>query len=218
MKVYALNASPRKGWNCDQLLDRFIEGVRDTAPEIEVEKVNIYDLDYKGCRSCFACMHKSTENGFCLYRDGAYELLRNIKTGDGLVFSAPIYYSEVPSQMRALIERLFHPGNAPHEIPVTMIYTMNQPEDVSERRFRPHMDGIGGTFRGAFHTEPDEVDAYFTLHWQHPEDYNWPMELYDRKVEYKEKQWPVDLQNCYDAGVRFAGRVRETVDRRNAEE
>ena len=52
MKVYALNASPRKGWNCDQLLDRFIEGVKDTDPKIEVEKVHLYDLDYLGCRSC----------------------------------------------------------------------------------------------------------------------------------------------------------------------
>ena len=161
MKVYALNASPRKGWNCDRLLDRFIEGVKDTAP---------------------------------------------------------IYYSEVPSQMRALIERLFHPGDAPHEVPVSMIYTMNQPEDVSELRFRPHTDRIAGTFRSQFHTEPDEYYACFTLHWQNPEDYKWPLELYERKVEYKEKQWPVDLQNCCDAGVRFAGRVRDAANRRNAAE
>ena len=41
MKVYALNASPRKGWNSDEMLDAFIKGVTETNPDIEVEKVNI---------------------------------------------------------------------------------------------------------------------------------------------------------------------------------
>ena len=81
MKIYALNASPRKGWNSDEMLDSFIKGVRDTDPDIGIEKVNIYDLDYKGCRSCFACQLKTTESGQCLFRDGAYDLIRGIKSG-----------------------------------------------------------------------------------------------------------------------------------------
>ena len=206
-KVYALNASPRKGWTSEELLDSFIQGIKDTTSEIEVEKVHIYDLDYKGCRSCFACQLKSSEEEICLYRDGAYDLLRGIKTSDGLVFAAPIYYSDLPSQMRALIERLFHSGDAKREIPTSMIYTMNQPEDVSELRFRPHTDRIAEFFRRGFHTEPDELYSCFTLHWNNPEKYKWPMELYERKVEHRETQWPIDLKNAYDAGVRFAGRV-----------
>jgi multimeric flavodoxin WrbA len=63
MKIYALNASPRKGWNSDEMLASFINGVKEVNPDIEVEKVNIYDLDFKGCRSCFACQLKSTEAG-----------------------------------------------------------------------------------------------------------------------------------------------------------
>lgn len=59
---------------------------------------------------------KDTENGHCLFRDGAYDLIRGIKSGAGLVFAPPVYYFDVPSQMRAILERLFYPGNADHEI------------------------------------------------------------------------------------------------------
>ena len=48
MKIYALCASPRKKCNDDQMLDAFVEGVREEAPEAEVEKVYLYDLDFKG--------------------------------------------------------------------------------------------------------------------------------------------------------------------------
>ena len=33
MKIYALNASPRKGWSSDEMLNAFINGVREAAPE-----------------------------------------------------------------------------------------------------------------------------------------------------------------------------------------
>ena len=65
-KIYALNGGPRKNWNTDQMLDSFIRGIRETAPEIQVEKLHVYDLDYKGCRGCLGCRMKSTENGQCV--------------------------------------------------------------------------------------------------------------------------------------------------------
>ena len=39
MKVYALNASPRKGWNSDEMLDAFIKGVSETNPDIDGRRV-----------------------------------------------------------------------------------------------------------------------------------------------------------------------------------
>lgn len=207
MKIYALNASPRKGWNCDQVLDSFIKGVKETNPEIEVEKVHIYDLDFKGCRSCFACQMKKTENGHCLFRDGATELIRGIKSGDGLVFASPVYYFDVPSQMRAILERLFYPGNADHEIAVTAIYTTNQKRELVGQFFQRHMDDIAFFFRNEFKTEPEELYVCNTLHWKNPERYNFPMEWYEDKVDNHEKHFPIDLQATYDAGVRMAQRI-----------
>ena len=206
-KIYALNASPRKGWNCDQILDSFIEGVRETATELEIEKVQLYDLDYKGCRSCFACQMKKTEQGHCLFRDGATELIRGIKSGDGLVFAAPVYYFDVPSQMRAILERLFYPGDADHEIPVTAIYTMNQPEEVANRVFKKRLEDISFFFRQEFKTEPEQLYVYNTLHWRNPERYSFPMEWYEQKQRRHDEQFPQDLRAAKEAGVRFAQKV-----------
>ena len=207
MIIYALNASPRKGWNCGEMLDSFISGFSMTAPDIEIEKVNIYDLDFKGCRSCFACQLKSTENGQCLFRDGAYGLIREIKSGDGLVFASPVYYFDVPAQMRAVLERLFYPGEADHEIPVTAIYTMNQKQENMDKYFKHHLDDIAFFFRTQFKTEPEQLYIGNTLHWKNPEKYNFPMEWYTDKSKYRETHQPIDLKKCYDAGVHFAEKI-----------
>ena len=209
MKVYAVNASPRKGWNTDQMLNSFIRGVREAAPEIEVEKVNLYDMDFKGCRSCFACQMKHTENGQCLFRDEAYELIRGIKSGDGFAFAAPIYYFEVPAQLRAVFERLFYPGKAAREIPVAAIYTMNQPQENMEKYFKRHIDDIAFFLRDVFNTEPEQVFAYNTLHWKNPEKYHFPEEWYAEKVKYHNAHFQNDLQSAHEAGIRFADRVKQ---------
>ena len=203
-KIYALNGGPRKNWNTDQMLDSFIRGIRETAPEIQVEKLHVYDLDYKGCRGCLGCRMKSTENGQCVCRDGAWSLLREIKAADGLVLASPIYYSEVTAQLRALLERIFYPGPAGKSLPVACIYTLNQPEEVMEARFRPHLDLLKNCLARTFGMEVEEVFSFETLHWDHPERYEFSEEVYQARVRRRAEQFPKDLQNAYDAGERMA--------------
>jgi multimeric flavodoxin WrbA len=171
--------------------------------------VNIYDLDFKGCRSCFACQLKSTEAGQCLFRDGAYDLLRGIKSSEGFVFAAPVYYFDVPSQMRAILERLFYPGESEREIPVATIYTMNQKQENMDKYFKHHLDDIAFFFRNQFKTEPEQLYVCNTLHWKNPEKYKFPMDQYTDKVENRKINNSADRQSCHDAGVRFAEKVSQ---------
>ena len=53
MKVIAINASPRRKWNTATLLQSALEGAASQGAETEL--VHLYDLDFKGCTSCFAC-------------------------------------------------------------------------------------------------------------------------------------------------------------------
>lgn len=57
MKVYAINGSPRKNKNTATLLQKALDGVKEAAKdkEIETEIINLYDYNYTGCKSCFAC-------------------------------------------------------------------------------------------------------------------------------------------------------------------
>ena len=77
---------------------------------IEVKRVDVFDLDYKGCRGCLGCQMKRTVEVGCVVKDGAHDLLKEIRTADGLVFATPIYFMEISAQLRALFELLFLSG------------------------------------------------------------------------------------------------------------
>ena len=51
--VIAINGSPRKTWNTAMLLGHALEGAASKGAKTEL--VHLYDLDYKGCTSCFSC-------------------------------------------------------------------------------------------------------------------------------------------------------------------
>ena len=54
MKIIAVNAGPRKGWNTDTLIEKAMEGAREAGAE--VEKFDLFRLEkYTGCISCFGC-------------------------------------------------------------------------------------------------------------------------------------------------------------------
>jgi len=53
MKVIAFNGSPRKTkWNTVTLLENALEGAKSVGAETEL--VQLYDLSFSGCISCFS--------------------------------------------------------------------------------------------------------------------------------------------------------------------
>ena len=63
MKAIAINGSPRKSWNTDLILQEALKGAADAGAEVEM--VHLYDLNFTGCRSCFACKRKGAEPAKC---------------------------------------------------------------------------------------------------------------------------------------------------------
>jgi multimeric flavodoxin WrbA len=53
LKVIAFNGSPRKEWNTSTLLKQALEGAESEGAETEL--IHLYDLNFKGCESCFSC-------------------------------------------------------------------------------------------------------------------------------------------------------------------
>lgn len=209
MKIVAINGSPRKKWNTAQMLESFLDGIRQADGTAEIERIDVYDLNYKGCRSCFGCQMKTSEKGQCVVRDDLYNVLRSIRSADALVFASPIYYWDVTAQLRALLERLCYPGESDRTIPTAWIYTMNQPREVMESRFRPSLDAIKFFMRTTFHSEPEEVFSFQTLHWERPEKYRFPETLYEQRKQRHGEQFPLDLQNALEAGKRLGEKAKE---------
>lgn len=52
----------------------------------------MYDLDAKGCKSCFACKTKDGESyGSCAVKDDLTPVLKKVEEADAIILDVPIY-------------------------------------------------------------------------------------------------------------------------------
>ena len=102
MKVMAFNGSPRKKWNTATLLEKALEGAASQGAETEL--IHLYDLNYKGCISCFACKTKGGKSyGKCAIKDDLTPILGKVEEADALILGSPIYLGDVSGEMRSFM-------------------------------------------------------------------------------------------------------------------
>ena len=134
--VVAVNGSPRKTWNTATLLEHALQGAASEGEETGL--VHLYDLDFKGCTSCFACKLKGGKSyGKCAEQDDLTAILEGTEDADALILGSPIYLGTATGEMRSFLERLvfpylvYDPGRStlfPGKIPTGFIYTMGADE------------------------------------------------------------------------------------------
>ncbi|NSA18866.1 multimeric flavodoxin WrbA [Clostridium saccharobutylicum] len=133
MKVIAINGSPRKNKNTVTILNKALEGAASRGAETEL--IHLYDQNYKGCVSCFACKLKDGKSyGKCALKDDLTPILEKVSNADAIIFGSPIYLHSVTGAMRSFLERLIfqylvydkdHSSLFQRKIPAGFIYTMN---------------------------------------------------------------------------------------------
>ncbi len=221
MKIYALNSSPRKNWNTHRMLEAFLEGARSAGEDVETELVHLFDLTYQGCHSCFACKVKNGKSySVCAWNDDIRGLLAQVSQGDGLVCGCPIYFHDVPAQLRAFLERLFFQYHsfkagertlAPKMLHSAMIYTMNvTEEEMKANGYLENLATLEHYFPYTFGYEPQLVYAYNTYEFT---DYShYEASYFDEtdKRAWRENQFPQDLKNAYEAGCRMVEEIRKS--------
>jgi len=90
MKIIVFNGSPRKAWNTATLLNKALEGAASQGAETEL--IQLYDLNYKGCKSCFDCKMKNGKSyGKCAENDDLTPILGRIEEVGGIILGSPIY-------------------------------------------------------------------------------------------------------------------------------
>ena len=108
MKVMAVNGSPRKTWNTATLLKKALKGAASQGADTEL--IHLYDLNFNGCISCFACKIRGGKSyGRCAVKDGLAPILKKIEAADALILGSPIYFGNVSGEMRSFMERLLFP-------------------------------------------------------------------------------------------------------------
>ncbi len=110
MNILVLNGSPKETKsNTLRLTRAFLEGL-NTGKNGRADVISIYKSDIEPCRGCFACWTKTP--GRCVIRDDMAELTEKYINADVVLWSFPLYYFGMPSQMKAFLDRLL-PTNLP---------------------------------------------------------------------------------------------------------
>jgi multimeric flavodoxin WrbA len=217
MRVIAINGSPRKKWNTATMLEKALEGAASEGAETEI--IHLYDLNFKGCTSCFACKLKDGKSyGKCAMKDELTHVLDKLKDADAVILGSPIYLGNSTGEMRSFMERYIFPylvysekprSLYPKNIPVGYIYTMG----INMER----LDSFGisklielnemlatrifGYSESLCSTDTYQFDDYskYVVSCFDPE----------KKAKRREEIFPQDCEKAYDMGVRF---VKENLE------
>ena len=90
------------------LLQKALEGAASKGATTKL--IHLYDLDYKGCKSCFGCKTKGGPSyGKCAVKDDLTPILKEVENADALILGSPIYFWAVSGEMKSFMERLMFP-------------------------------------------------------------------------------------------------------------
>jgi multimeric flavodoxin WrbA len=183
MKVMAFNGSPRKKWNTATLLEKALEGAASRGAETEL--IHLYDLNFKGCRSCFACKTIGSKSyGRCAARDDLKSFLER------LMFPY-MTYTDPP-------QSLF-----PKKMKTALIYTMNvTPEGMKAIGLDRHVAVNERVLKMLFGAS----ESLFSFDTYQFKDYSKVVAgRFDpaKKARIREEVFPQDCAKAFDLGVRL---------------
>ncbi|MDO7787342.1 flavodoxin family protein [Desulforamulus aquiferis] len=213
MKILGVNGSPRKQGNTAVLLHKALEGAASQGAETEL--IHLYDYNYKGCISCFACKTKDgISYGRCAVKDDLRSILNKVEGVDAILLGSPIYFSSVTGEMRSFMERLLFPylayTNPPQslfnkKINIGFIYTMNIPEDkAKEMDYEQKVSQHEMAFKMLFGGNLESLYSFDTYQFK---DYSKVVaELFDpeQKAKRREEIFPEDCNRAVELGARLA--------------
>jgi len=213
MKIIAFNGSPRKEWNTATLLKKALEGASSQGAEAEL--IHLYDLNYKGCISCFACKEKGGASyGRCVVRDALKPIFKKIEISDALIFGSPIYLGSITGQMQSFLERLVFPyltytdppeSLFPGKITAGFIYTMGVTrEQMNEFGYNQRFAGMERVLTRIFGSS-ETLLSFDTYQFK---DYSTVVATRfnpEEKLKRRQEIFPRDCQKAFEMGVRFAG-------------
>ena len=212
-KIFAVNGSPRKSGNTAQLLQKTLEGAASAGAEVKL--IQLADLDFSGCRSCFACKKLANPSPGCVLKDDLAETLKELLQADGIIMGSPIYFGAETGLYRNFLERLFFlmlrytnppSSRAEKRIDFGFIYTMNVPENVmDEYGYRTYLESTNKFPQMIFGSK--NVHTLYACDTHQFDDYSkYECTLFDaaHKDEMRKTQFVSDLAKAFEMGRKLA--------------
>lgn len=212
MKVIAINGSPRKNWNTATLLNKAIEGAKSVGADTEL--IHLYDLNFKGCTSCFSCKKKgSKNNGICSMKDELTDCLNKIAKCDVLLLGSPIYIGAITGVMHCFLERLFfaslaydinHSSIFPGKVSSCFFYTLGAPEERAKSQNYEAIFQFNEMRLKSLHGTSEYLVSYNTYQFDDYSKYDATMFDEKAKAEYKAKHFSIECQKAFEIGAKLA--------------
>ncbi len=216
MKVIAINGSPRKKWNTATLLEKALEGAETEGAETEI--IHLYDLNFKGCTSCFACKLKDGKSyGKCAMKDELTHVLDKLKDADAVILGSPIYLGNSTGEMRSFMERYIFPflvysndlpSLYPKNIPVGFIYTMGVKEENFDMFGLNKIIELNETLATRIFGYSESL--YSTDTYQFDDYSKYVADRFDpvEKAKRRKEVFPQDCEKAFEMGARFVKRQK----------
>ena len=211
MSILAINGSPRKTGNSAALLKSWLDGANGANPAQDSRWIDLYDLTYTCCRSCFACKRKNGRSyGTCPIKDDIHDLIPASYAADAVCIACPIYFGELDAYTRCFLERVMfckttyrknHNSLAEKPVPITLIYTMNCTEEMAAKFGYPsHWETIEWYIANAYRHPVKRICAYNTYQFDNYDDYEMEMFAESEKRKYRDEHFSDDLAAAFQAG------------------
>ena len=212
-KIFAVNGSPRKNGNTAQLLQKALEGAASAGAEVKL--IQLADLNFSGCRSCFACKKLANPAPGCVLKDDLAETLKELLQADGIIMGSPIYFGAESGLYRNFLERLFFPmlrytnppsSRAEKRIDFGFIYTMNVPENLmDEYGYNAYLQSQSQTPGLIFNSR--NIYTLYACDTHQFDDYSkYECTLFDagHKAQMRKTQFVSDLAKAFEMGRNLA--------------
>lgn len=109
MLVTGVAGSPRRQGNSELLLDAALAGAR--AKGATIDKILLADFKINPCRGCDYC-----RRGRCIQRDDMDSLGPRLEQAEALIIASPIFFYNVPAQLKTMIDRCQVYWNRKHRL------------------------------------------------------------------------------------------------------
>lgn len=98
-KILAIYGSPRRKGNTSMLLQKAVQGSRDSGGQ--VEEIFLRDLKISPCLEIYACK----KTGQCVIQDDFQEFYNRLLACQGLMLASPIFFYTVNAHTKILMDR-----------------------------------------------------------------------------------------------------------------
>lgn len=99
-KVILLSGSPRAQGNTNQVLQECAKMIKENGVEAEV--ISLAGKKIESCTGCGKC----NELKHCIIDDGFNEILEQVRTAEGFIVGAPVYFGTARGDVMSLLQRL----------------------------------------------------------------------------------------------------------------